>query len=75
MGLSILTGAKNMDDKFNDQKERLTRIEGKDEGSIKSTATQHTATSNASMIVGMIGAGVGVLVGVGGLLFAVMTKH
>jgi phage I-like protein len=48
LSLLIQTSAKAVDDKFSDVKDRLTRIEGKEQGASTTIATQQT--SNGTMI-------------------------
>ena len=68
-GLLIATATKALDDKINDIKERLTRIEGKAEGKTVQTASGH---ASGNYIVGIVGLIVAVLSVIGGILIAVL---
>lgn len=61
----IQSMTKGFDDKIGDVKDRLTRIEGKGEGTDKSRQTQQ---SSSSFIVAIIGMVVGLVIGAVGLL-------
>jgi hypothetical protein len=68
-GLLIQTATKALDDKIDDIKERLTRIEGKGEG-VSVAATSHLGTSN--YWVAIIGLVIGSLIGITGIVIAVV---
>jgi hypothetical protein len=51
MGLLIQTGSKTVDDKFSDIKDRLTRIEGKGEGSAATVVTHGNSSRFAVAVI------------------------
>lgn len=62
LGLLIQQMTKAADDKFNDVKERLTRIEGKEQGVVKQVSETHRTAGDASanntftlLVIGLIG--------------------
>jgi len=70
-GLLIQTATRSLDDKINDIKERLTRIEGKREGHEKTIETRQTASSHWVAIVGLV---IGSLIGVVGIVIAIIMR-
>lgn len=70
-GTLIANATKALDDKIDDLKERLTRIEGKAEGKVTAVADHQT---NTGMIVGIIGAVFMVIFGLAGIAIALYRK-
>ena len=64
---SIGASNKTLDDKIDDVKERITRLESEDKGHQTAVTTQQTSNMNLVSVIGLI---VGALIGVGGLLVA-----
>jgi hypothetical protein len=64
MGQFIQSGNKATDDKIDDIKERLTRIEGKSEGSVVADATHTTSSTQVVLIVSVLIASAGLLFGI-----------
>jgi hypothetical protein len=71
MGLLIQTGNKAVDDKFSDLKDRLTRIEGKDEGVVKQVTT---GQQNTGIFVAVGSLALAFVVGAAGIIVAII-KH
>jgi hypothetical protein len=69
MGLLIQTGNKSVDEKIDDVKQRLVRIEGWGEGADKTKVAQQGASSHWLAIVGFV---VGSLIGLAGIVIGVM---
>jgi hypothetical protein len=72
LGTQIQTGNKAVDDKFDDIKERLTRIEGKDEGSIKTVKELQT---NTGMVIAISAAIISAIIGIAGLIIGFIRPH
>jgi hypothetical protein len=64
MNVMIQAGFKSVDDKFDDIKERITRIEGKDVGV---TTTKTTTQATSSFVVAIIGLVIGAVLGFYGI--------
>jgi hypothetical protein len=60
----ITTTTKGTDDKIDDIKDRLTRIEGKGEGADKAQTVQYTSSSYTVAVIGIVIAALGILAGV-----------
>jgi hypothetical protein len=71
MGLLIQTGNKAADDKITDLKERITRLEGRDEGGTKIVAQQQ---SSGQLSIALIGVVFAIIFGLTGIGIALM-KH
>jgi len=63
LGLLIQSGTKTMDDKFDDMKQRLTRLEGTKEGSERTVSTQQ---ASSGQVVGFISLGLSILIAIAG---------
>jgi len=64
---SIGASNKTLDDKIDDVKERITRLESEDRGHQAAVTTQQTSNMNLVSVIGLV---VGALIGIGGLLVA-----
>ena len=68
LAVLIQTMTKAFDDKLSDVKDRLTRLEGRGEGTEKQVATQQVAASNnqwlIGIVIGVLIAAIGIIVGV-----------
>jgi len=64
---SIGASNKTLDDKIDDVKERITRLESEDRGHQTAVTTQQTSNMNLVSVIGLV---VGALIGIGGLLVA-----
>ena len=71
-GLLISTATTALDDKINDIKDRLTRIEGKEVGLANANSGQQASSNFTVSLIGMI---FGVLIGVGGIIFAIVRQQ
>ena len=63
----IASSTKGLDDKIDDLKDRLTRVEGEDKGQKAAVTQQQTSNVGLVSLIGLI---VGSLVGIGGLIVA-----
>ena len=72
LAVLIQTMSKAFDDKIGDIKDRITRIEGKDEGVVK---TVSSSQSNSNIAIGAIGLIVALLIGIATVTVMVLTKH
>lgn len=75
-GLLIATSTKALDEKIDDCKERLTRLEGRGEGSLTAGQAQQVATQtqqgSSGNIIAFVGVAVAILLGVASLLVALL---
>lgn len=71
MGLLINSTSGGLNDKIDDIKERLTRIEGEDRGQKTAKTTQETSNTSLVSIVGLV---IGSLIGIGGVIVAVIGR-
>lgn len=74
LGLLIQTTARASDEKIDDIKERLTRIEGMGVGAITAQTTQAVAKTQDQAVSSYIVAIIAVLVGVAGVVIAIIVK-
>jgi hypothetical protein len=72
MGLLIQTGNKAVDDKFDDIKERLTRIEGKNQG-VKENV--EISTNNNTLMVLGLGVVVSIVIGIAAIIVPIAMHH
>lgn len=72
LAVLIQTMSKAFDDKIGDIKDRITRIEGKDEGVVK---TVTSSQSNSNVAIGAIGLIVAILIGIATVTVMVVTRH
>jgi regulator of replication initiation timing len=71
MGLLIQTGNKSVDEKIDDVKQRLVRIEGKGEGSQETKATGRESSNMSINIIGLI---VAFVIGAAGIIIAIVLR-
>jgi hypothetical protein len=69
LATQIMLMTKGFDDKLNDVKDRLTRLEGVGVGERRSVISQQGSNSNLIAIAGVV---FGLLIGVAGIIFAVL---
>jgi hypothetical protein len=70
-GQLLVTATKALSDKIDDVKDRLTRIEGEGRGLKAAETTQQTSNMSVVSIVGLV---VGTLIGIAGIVVAVMSR-
>lgn len=68
---TIVASTKALDDKINDVKERMTRVESEDKGHQTAVTTQQTSNMNLVSVIGLV---LGTLIGVGGIAIALMQR-
>jgi hypothetical protein len=66
----LVTTTHGLSDKIDDIKDRITRIEGEGRGLKEAETTQKTATMNTVSVIGLV---LGTLIGVAGVVIAVVT--
>lgn len=71
-GLLISSATAGLNDKIEDLKERLTRLEGQDKGLKTAVTQQQTSNMNLVSVIGLI---MGTLIGIGGIVAALVASR